>query len=297
MSWRHRVEAALTRFAIAGFHALPPKAASATGGWIGRHLLAPLPVSRRAARNLALAMPDIDAGARRRIIREMWENIGRTAGELPHLGRVKLPGDKIFRVDVIGAEQIYEFVEAGQNLLYASAHQGNWELLPLLARNLGTPIHVVYRAANNPLFDAVIGDLRESTAIGTVAKGPAGARHLMALLRRGENVGLLIDQKLNDGIAVPFFGRPAMTAPAVAQLARRFELPIIPAQCERLGGTHFRITLHPALWARRSDDRDGDVAEVMAELNRMIESWIRQRPGQWLWLHRRWPNSDPPPPA
>lgn len=294
ISWPHRIEAGLARLAIAGFRALPPKAASALGGWIGRYLLAPLPVSRRALRNLALAMPELDARARRRIIREMWQNIGRTAGELPHLGRIKLPDNGDFRIDVVGSEQIDGFLAAGQNLLYASAHRGNWELLPIVARDLGTPIHVVYRAANNPLFDTVIGELRGRSALGAVAKGPAGARQLMTLLRRRDNVGLLIDQKLNDGIRVPFFGRPAMTAPAVAQLARRFDLPIIPAQCERLGGTHFRITLHPALRARRSDDRDGDVAQVMAELNQMIEAWIRQRPGQWLWLHRRWPSPDPP---
>jgi KDO2-lipid IV(A) lauroyltransferase len=100
---------------------------------------------------------------------------------------------------------------------------------------------------------------------------------------------MLIDQKMNEGIAVPFFGQSAMTAPAIARMARRQDLPIIPVQCERLPGPAFRITFHPEISAKRSEDRDQDILEVMTELNLMIENWIRQRPGQWFWLHRRWP--------
>jgi KDO2-lipid IV(A) lauroyltransferase len=108
-------------------------------------------------------------------------------------------------------------------------------------------------------------------------------------LRRGAHLALLADQKLNDGIAVPFFGRPAMTAPALALLALRFDCTVLPARVERLRGAHFRLTLYPPLELPRSGDRDADVAALMERVNRTLEGWIRERPEQWFWLHNRWP--------
>lgn len=95
---------------------------------------------------------------------------------------------------------------------------------------------------------------------------------------------------MNDGIAVPFFGRPAMTAPALAQFALRFDCPVVPARVERLGGARFRLTIQPPLEIQKSGDRQADVLAAMTEVNRIIEGWVRDRPDQWLWLHRRWPD-------
>jgi Kdo2-lipid IVA lauroyltransferase/acyltransferase len=100
----------------------------------------------------------------------------------------------------------------------------------------------------------------------------------------------LADQKLNDGIAVPFFGRPAMTAPALALLALHFDCAVLPARVERLGGAHFRLTLYPLLDLPHSGDRDADAAALMRTVNATLEGWIRERPEQWFWVHSRWPD-------
>jgi KDO2-lipid IV(A) lauroyltransferase len=123
-----------------------------------------------------------------------------------------------------------------------------------------------------------------------IPKGAVASRQAFATLRRGAHLGLLADQKLNDGIAVPFFGRDAMTAPALALLAMRFDCDVLPARVERLGGARFRLTVHPALPIPKTGDRDADVLTLMTEVNRTLESWIRERPDQWFWLHRRWPD-------
>src|SRR5437868_1155842 len=115
------------------------------------------------------------------------------------------------------------------------------------------------------------------------------ARHV-GPLRRGGHVSLLADQKLNEGIAVPFFGRPAMTAPALALLALRFGCAILPARVERLRGARFRLTLYPPLDMPRSGDRDGDVMTIMTAVNSTLEAWISERPEQWFWVHSRWPD-------
>ena len=101
---------------------------------------------------------------------------------------------------------------------------------------------------------------------------------------------MLVDQKMNDGIAVPFFGRAAMTAPALAQLGLRYRCPVVPVRLERLAGCRFRVTIHPPLSFPDTGDQAADVRTTMTAVNALLEGWIRAGPEQWLWLHRRWPD-------
>jgi KDO2-lipid IV(A) lauroyltransferase len=128
------------------------------------------------------------------------------------------------------------------------------------------------------------------------ANGAAGARAALAHLQGGGLLGMLIDQKMNDGIPVPFFGRDAMTAPALAQLALRFQCPVIPIQMVRLGPARFRLVWEPALEVPCTGNRHADVRTLTAAMNRVVERWVRERPESWLWLHRRWPKDKRPVP-
>jgi KDO2-lipid IV(A) lauroyltransferase len=158
----------------------------------------------------------------------------------------------------------------------------------VIHRLMGESLLSVYRAANNAAVNRVLRrTLRTRQA---VPKGAGGGRDLVRHLRDGGHVGMLVDQKLNDGIAVPFFGRDAMTAPALARLARHFHAPILPVRVERLVGAHFRFTVMPRLAVAETGDGTADVLATMTRVNGMIEGWIRDRPEQWLWLHKRWPD-------
>src|SRR5215470_8808613 len=95
---------------------------------------------------------------------------------------------------------------------------------------------------------------------------------------------------MNDGIPVPFFGRLAMTAPALAVLALRLDCDVLPLRVERLDGARFRVTVFPPLPLPRSGEPHADAAALMARVNATLEEWIRDRPEQWLWVHRRWPD-------
>ncbi len=287
---RHVAEWLLARLAMAIAGALPPTVASALFGGLARWLIAPLPISRRADDNLRLAMPELDAGQRRAVITAMWRHLGRMIGELPHLRGFELgPGGGPNSVEIVGAEILERLGGEGRPMLFFSGHVGNWEIVPQCMARRGYKPHLVYRAANNPLVDRMIEDLRGDACASTIPKGPAGARAIVAALRRGESVAMLVDQKMNDGIVVPFFGHPAMTAPALAELARRYELPMVPTRCERLDRTRFRVTIQEPLYVARDGEREADVSAAMARVNAVLEDWIRQRPEQWLWLHRRWP--------
>ncbi|MBV24090.1 MAG: lauroyl acyltransferase, partial [Rhodospirillaceae bacterium] len=122
------------------------------------------------------------------------------------------------------------------------------------------------------------------------AKGSTGGRESIRVLKEGGHLVLIADQKMNDGITVPFFGREAMTAPALAQLALKFGCPVVPAKVVRTGGAHFRLTLYPPLEMPASGDKQANVAALMGQVNELIEGWVRENPGQWMWVHQRWPD-------
>ena len=77
---------------------------------------------------------------------------------------------------------------------------------------------------------------------------------------------------------------------ALAQLALKYKCPVLPAQVERLGGAHFRVTIYPPLELPNSGDKQADIAAMTTTVNEHLGDWIKQRPEQWLWVHNRWPN-------
>jgi KDO2-lipid IV(A) lauroyltransferase len=282
---RHLFEALGAFFAYALFAALPIDWASGLGGWVGRILGPALPMSKVARANLRAVFPDMPDGERERILRAMWDMVGRIVGEYPHLDRIARDAGKPgARVEVAGIAQVEMLRGRGTALLF-SAHLGNWEVFAPSLAALGIPYAQVYRDPNNPFVSWLIHRVRRLPRDEMVPKGPAGARKAIAILSKGGRLGMLVDQKMNDGIAVPFFGRDAMTAPALARFAQRYDCPAVPVRLERLGGARFRVSFLPPL------DTSGSEAEVMARANRIIEDWIRARPEQWLWIHRRWPKA------
>jgi KDO2-lipid IV(A) lauroyltransferase len=266
---------------------LPVDWASALGGWIGRTVGPRMGQNRKAMRNLTRAMPENGAEENRRILRGMWDNLGRVIAEYPHLPRIcaSLEGG---RLEIHGIDHVRTMREDDKPGLMFSAHLANWEVLAASAPLVGLELAVIYRAPNNPLVDLMLRRLRGNPR--QFRKGRDGARDMIAHLRRGGHGAMLVDQKMNDGIPTPFFGRDAMTAPAIAQFALRLGAVIVPARTERLGGARFRITVLPPLAVTKTGDRAADERAVMTEINCLIESWIRARPEQWLWLHRRWPD-------
>jgi len=267
------------------FALLPLDGASAVGGWLGRALGPRLKVSRRARNNLRRTFPEHDAAAIEAILNDVWDNLGRMVAEFPHQRQLVAE-----RVEIVGGEYLAGLRDDGRPGFLVSAHFGGWELSGPLASRLGLPVHVVYRAANNPWVDKVMRWGRGTAVAGLIPKGGEGARTLLGVLKAGGHIAMLVDQKMNDGIAVPFLGREAMTAPAVARLARAFDCPIVVGRVERLEGARFRAVLEPPLVLPDSGDRERDTYAVMARINAIIEGWVRAKPGQWLWLHRRWPD-------
>ncbi|MBT3915279.1 MAG: lauroyl acyltransferase [Rhodospirillaceae bacterium] len=284
----HPTEAALAWALNAFFAMLPVDGASALGGWMGRMIGPKLRVSNNARRSLARVFPELSAPEIENIVLRMWDNLGRTAGEHPHLARFD-PYRKDSRVEVVGLEHL-ELLNDGAPALFFGGHIANWEISPLAGTKRGLTIHLVYRRANNPFFDRLVQKGREAMGGKLFPKGAEGSKDILRALKKGEHLAMLVDQKMNDGISVPFLGQHAMTAPALGQLAYRYNCHVLPVQVERLGGANFQLTLHPPLELPDSGDKQKDIETLMVTVNEQLGEWIKQRPEQWLWVHNRWPN-------
>ncbi|HEX4506825.1 MAG TPA: lauroyl acyltransferase [Alphaproteobacteria bacterium] len=266
---------------------LPVDGASALGGWIGRAIGPRMGQSRKALRNLARALPENSPAENRRIVTGMWDNLGRTIAEYPHLPRIcaTLEGG---RLDIRGLDHLTALMGDGKPGIMWGGHLANWEVAPFCARHTGLDLAFIYRAPNNQWVDRLIRRLRDTPQM--FRKGQEGAKALVGVLRHGGHAAMLVDQKMNDGIPVPFFGRDAMTAPAIAQFGIRFGCVLLPMRTERLDGARFRITVFPPMEMPDTGDRPADERSIMVAINQLLEGWIRERPEQWLWLHRRWPD-------
>jgi KDO2-lipid IV(A) lauroyltransferase len=268
------------------FAGLPVDWASALGGFIGRTAGPRLGASRVALRNLEHGMPENSDAANRRILRGMWDNLGRAMAEYPHLVRICASGSG--RVEIVNGAALTDLTAAGKPSILFGGHLANWEVgSSTVHRLMGASLLSVYRAANNPRVE---GLLRRFHGVRqAVRKGAGGGRELVRHLRHGGSIAMLVDQKQNDGIAVPFFGQDAMTAPAVARLGYRFGCPIIPVRFERLNGARFRCTVMAPVEMAETGEAERDVLATMTRVNAVLEGWVRARPEQWLWVHSRWP--------
>ena len=236
----HAAEAAGLLAAMTVFACLPVDWASGLGGWIGRTFGPRVAISRRALKNMQRAMPNNSDAENRKILRGMWDNLGRSMAEYPHLEWIC--SSRSGRVTIVNGEGVAAMMNDDKPGIVFGGHLGNWEVGPATVHRLmGASLLSVYRHANNPWVDAL--QRRSLGGRRAVAKGADGGRAVLLHMRRGGHIGLLVDQKQNDGIAVPFLGRDAMTAPGVARLGRHFDCPVVPIRTERLDGARFRFTV------------------------------------------------------
>lgn len=279
---KHLIEAMAVRVLFRAFRTLPLDVASLAGSFMAQSIGPLLPAHKTAAKNLALAMPGLTKNQRYDILMRMWSNLGRVAAEMPHL-----PGTQLYqRMRMHGLENI---PQSGTPVIFFSGHLGNWELTYPMAHQRHISTVLVYRQANNLYVDTIIRDLRASQCTDQLPKGHKGAFRLMRAIKDKQSLAMLVDQKMNDGIPIPFFGHDAMTAPAIAEFALRYDLPLVPARVVRTKGCHFEGYIYPPLVYEKTGDEETDVRTIMTQINRLLEEWIREHPEQWFWVHKRWP--------
>ncbi len=281
---KHFIEKIVLYLLFTAFRQFSLDSASTIGGLMAQSIGPYLSAHKTARENLKNVFPKLSRTERNKLLDKMWNNLGRVAAELAHL-----PNDYIIkRIKITGAENL---PAQGKPAFLFSGHIGNWELLAPVAGLHNRPITAVYREANNPLVDDMIAKIRATRCFNMIPKGRQGAVKIARAIKNNEAIAMLIDQKMNDGISVPFFGKPAMTAPAIAELALRYDAPIIPARVIRTKGANFESIIYPPLVYTKTGDKDKDVQNIMIAINQIIEGWIREHPEQWFWVHKRWPKT------
>lgn len=266
---------------------LPRRALAALGRVLGTAAHRTLGRRQRTAmRNVVRAFPDMAPRDARKLVRRCWQHFGQISLESLALPRIR-PGRHGW-VRVEGLDHVRRAYASGKGVLLFTGHFGHWELCAVIQGHAGLPLSVVARPLDNPLLEKDLSRLRECSGNRVIYKRNA-TREILKSLKAGSGVALLIDQDARDqGIFVPFFGHPASTTDALARLALRTGAAVVPARCVAEPKGRYRITYGPPLEPRRSGDREADARDLTARCTGILESWIRECPEQWLWMHRRW---------
>ncbi|MDF7674868.1 lysophospholipid acyltransferase family protein [Acetobacteraceae bacterium ESL0709] len=276
---------------------LPVRMASWAGGIFCRLIGPYLSLSKIADRNLQIAFPNRDPPWRKKTISDAWDNIGRTFAEFPHLREFRPNHSSGPGWHVIGENHLRDAYDSKRPVIFFSGHIGNWELLPVIVARYGLGFSPFYRSPNNPFLDRTLCALRQKAvghAVEMFPKGANGARQAVRHLVKGGHLGVLGDQKMNDGIEVMLFNRPTMTAPAAAALAIRYNALIVTGHIWREGPMHFVLQVDPPLDPSLTlsvlphRTQHDAVQALTQDLNNRLQLWIEKHPSQWLWFHRRW---------
>lgn len=267
---------------------LPVDLVSDFGGWLVK-TIGPLTSTQRVVeRNLELVFPDLPADRKARLIAEQWESLGRFFFEHPMLDRIIRDGS---RVEIAGAERLAEIAQGAGPVVFISGHFSNMEVMSAVIVNSGVKCQITYRAANNPYIEKRFRKSRWRYGVRDFApKGEEGARDIIKAMARGESVALMNDQKFNGGIAAPFFGHLAHTAPGPSKFALRFDAPLQPMSVQRTRKARFRVVVHEPIHLAQTGDRLADLEAAVRQVNAFMEARIVERPHEWWWVHKRWPN-------
>ena len=289
MRLRYRLEYVLAWGLLKIVGALPRPLARAAGISIARTVyLLHGKLRRVGMRNLELAFPEKSRRERKKILRGVFTSLGRQVAEVclfPKYTRENVSKTVVYE----GFENFERALARGKGVLFLTGHLGAWELSAFAHSLYGYPLNIVMRPLDNPYLDRLAREYR--TMHGNKAVDKDFARGLIAALRKGQTVGVLMDTNMiaSQGVFVDFFGIKACTAAGVARVARKTDASVVP------GFTiwdpvlqKYRLRFDPPVELVRTGNTEVDVVTNTARFTKVIEDYVRRYPDQWLWVHRRW---------
>ena len=285
---------ALTLGLLKGLRFANPDTMTNLAGGFMRGIGPLLPEHRTGRANLTAAFPEKTPAEIETILRGVWDNLGRIGAEFAHLDRLwdfdpDRP-DRMGRIELApeGMERFRDLLNDGKPALIFAAHLANWELPAICAATYKLDSAVLYRRPNIAGISEWLTETRAVSMGELIPTGLDAPVRLAKALERGAHVGMLVDQHFSRGVDVTFFGRPAKANPLLARLARHFHCPIHGTRIIRLPGNRFRAELTEEIAPARDAQGEIDIAGTMQIVTNVIETWVREHPEQWLWLHRRW---------
>jgi len=244
---------------------------------------------RVGRRNLELALPDVSSEERDRILHRLFRSLGWQLVEFCRMARYT-PENTRNWIRTEGLEHYLAAEARGKGVLIVTGHMGAWELSSVYHALMGHPMGMVIRRLDNRPLDEFVNGIRCLHGNRVLHKDDF-ARGLLTAMRKGETVGILMDTNMTppQGVFVEFFGYEACTASGLARVALKTGAAVLPGfmlweEAERRYVLHFG----PQLAFERTSDGEADIVAATQQCTRVIESWIRRYPDQWLWIHRRW---------
>ncbi len=223
----------------------------------------------------------------RELARRVFVHFATAAADLLRLPVLIKQGlDRL--VSASGTEHLDRAFATGDGVLMITCHFGNWEILGAWLAQNGYPMSVVGTSLFDPRLDRILVETRNRAGYTNITRGK-GTREIIRTLKKGEAVGMLIDQDTKaDGVFVDFFGRPAYTPTGPAVLARRLNLPIIPIFAYLKDDFTYQVECLPPLDLVKTDNEAEDIRRNTQKCSDAYEDIIRRHPEQWVWMHKRW---------
>ncbi|NYF79789.1 KDO2-lipid IV(A) lauroyltransferase [Granulicella arctica] len=289
------MEFLLVWIAVHTLRLLPRSLARRIGAGIGSIALKRLGRLRKVGlQNLHLAFPQMPEADRLRILENVYRNLGWLLAEFCQMATyTPESAGKFIRYD--GLEHYLAARERGKGVLVLTGHLGAWELSSFYHSLVGYPMGLVIRRLDNPLVDRFVNRIRCLHGNRVIHKDDF-ARGLIASMRAGETVGILMDTNMTppQGLFVPFFDIPACTASGLARVALKTGAAVVPGFLlweER--EQQYILRFGEELTLEHTGDSEADTMANTALFTAVIERYIRQYPDQWLWMHRRWKTRPP----
>lgn len=269
---------------------LPRGAARTLGSGIGAVAYRLLGRLRRTGlRNLEIAFPDKTASEREQILSRLYRNLGWLLAEFCLMPRYTRENSRdVMRYE--GLEHYLAARERGKGVLIVTGHLGAWELSSYYHSLMGHPMSIVIRRLDNARVDRIVNNIRCLHSNRVLHKDDF-ARGLIAAMRSGETVGILMDTNMTppQGVFVPYFGRLACTASGLARVALRTGAAVLPGfMLWEEAEQKYVLRFGEEIPLVSTGDDEADALANTARFTTAIEDWVRRYPDQWLWVHRRW---------
>ena len=235
-------------------------------------------------KNIKKAIPQINMIDLNRIKKSMWNNYGRVFAEYVFIKDFRK--NKIeSKIEVEGQEILDEIKRINKPVVFISGHFSNFELMAMHIEKTGINLSAIYRPLNNIFLNKIMEKIRKNYICkNQIKKGIGGMKKLINLKKENCSTALMIDQRVSEGIKSNFFNHQALTTTIPAQLAKKFNMSIVPIYIERVEGTNFKIIIkEPLIFTKESSIKD-----ITDELNLILEKMIILKPEQWIWSHNRW---------
>ncbi|MFH1706475.1 MAG: lysophospholipid acyltransferase family protein [Planctomycetota bacterium] len=285
--FRHSIEYAGLYLVYLAVNLLPYRATHPPARFIAWLGFAVFRMRRRETVVRIMTAMGVDRPAAVRIAWRAYFNIAAAGLEFLRFRRLRPVFDAGY-IRVEGLEPIRRLAAEGRGAVLAAMHSGSWEICGAALAYSGIPLFYVTGVQHNPRVDALINAMRRSVGIELIPRDGA-LKQVFRRLGRGEFLGIVADQHIaGESVTVDFFGKSCTAPKGPAAFAWKTGVPVIPLMTVREGTARHRLLIMDPILPDQGRDRDGEIARITQAYTAVFEKVIREHPGDWFWLHRRW---------